>query len=473
MSIKSQKFALLCALLTTMVLVFSVTAGAQERPYEGVSLNIALPAGYTESPPILDALNAAAEELGTIINVSWYSVDELRDKLLVDFIGGTPAWDIVFVHSPSRGQWVEMGLITPIGQWIEENPELVDENLLDFEDYYDISIQNYTYNDVWIGPPLFVTGVAMFYRTDLFEHPEEQENFLAEYGYELVAPETYEQFRDVSEFFTRRAGEQLVGETLTADFYGTTQSNRPTAFLWHEFVNYLMAFGADNIYDPETMMPTFNSPEAIEAGEYYVSLAPFNPPGHMTMVSGEATSMFADGSVAVNIEYFLRAIDMCFDPEKSNIHDRIDFTLLPSVEGVEGREHAAHFGGNCISLFGLSNNKEAAYKTIELAFSAQVMKELFLEKYAPYGWIPPRPSILEDPEVIDAVPFMEETVERILDPDYVYYFELPALPEYFAAIDICGAALSSALAGEVDVETAFNQAQVELEDLFYQAGYIQ
>ncbi|NLJ04841.1 MAG: extracellular solute-binding protein, partial [Exilispira sp.] len=316
-------------------------------------------------------------------------------------------------------------------------------------------------------------GVAMHYRKDLFDHPEEKENFLTKYGYELKVPETYDQFRDVAEFFTRKAGEKLAGKTLTADFYGTSHSNKPTAFLWYDFVNYLMAFGADNIYDPETLKPTFNSPEAIAAGKYYVSLVPFLPPGHMTMSSGESTAMFAEGSVAMIIEYFQRVIDMGFNPEKSKVFDKIDFGLCPSVQGIEGREHAAHFGGNCISLYGLSANKEAAYKTIELAFSAPIIKKVFLEKYTPYGWIPPRPSVLEDPESIAAVPLMKNITKRLLDPENVYYFEMPTLPEYYASIDICGAALSSALAGETDVETAFNKAQEELEELFYQAGYIQ
>src|SRR3546814_14404668 len=33
-------------------------------------------------------------------------------------------------------------------------------------------------------------------------------------------PETYEQYRDVAEFFTRKAGEKVAGETLDNDIYG-------------------------------------------------------------------------------------------------------------------------------------------------------------------------------------------------------------------------------------------------------------
>lgn len=444
----------------------------KEKPYQGVPLRIALVAGFTECPPLLDALIEASKELGTEIKAAQYSFDELHDKLLVDYVGGNPAWDIVFVHVGSRAKWVESGLITPIGKWTDEHPDLVNADLLAIDDFYDISIKNYTYKGTWLGPSLYVTGVTLFYRTDLFNHPTEQKNFKARYGYELGPPETYKQFRDVAEFFTRKKGEVLAGKILESDFYGTAHSNKPVGFLWHDFVNYLMAFGADNIYDPQTLRPTFSSPEAIAAGKYFISLAPFLPPGHMSMTSGQSTSMFAQGYVAMIVEYFLRCTEMVLNPEQSKVSDKVDFTLLPSVEGVQGRKHAAHFGGNCVALYSLSPNKEAAYKTIELAFSRRIQKKVLLEKYAPFGWVPPRPSVLGDPEVQRAVPWLRAAVSKLLAPEDIYYFELPALPEYFHAMDIAGGALSKALAGEADVETAFNEAQLELENLFKKAGYI-
>ena len=41
------------------------------------------------------------------------------------------------------------------------------------------------------------------YRKDLFENPDEQAAFMAKYGYELAVPETWDQLRDIAEFFTR------------------------------------------------------------------------------------------------------------------------------------------------------------------------------------------------------------------------------------------------------------------------------
>src|SRR5688572_33205806 len=41
------------------------------------------------------------------------------------------------------------------------------------------------------------------YRKDLFENPDEMAAFEAEYGYALAVPQTWEELRDIAEFFTR------------------------------------------------------------------------------------------------------------------------------------------------------------------------------------------------------------------------------------------------------------------------------
>jgi multiple sugar transport system substrate-binding protein len=466
-----RKLGMLVVALVLSVAVSS-PAGAGQKKYEGVTLKIMLPDGFTESKPVYDILVEAGKVLGTEVKVSWYSMDELHDKALMDFTAGNKAWDILLVHSPSRGQWADMGVIEPLGKYIAEHPDVVDKTKLALDDYYDISIRSYTHKGVWLGPALYVTGVALFYRTDLFNHPDEQKNFKAKYGYELKEPATYKEFRDIAEFFTRKKGQTLAGKVLTSDFYGTSHSDKHVGFLWHDFFNYLMAFGADDVYDPKTMRPTINSPQAIAAGNFMVSLVPFMPPGHLNFTSGESTAVFAEGSVAMIVEYFLRCTDMVMNPAKSKVADKVDFMVLPSVPGVKGREHAAHHGGNVLGLYGLSANKEAAYKTIELAFSREIMRKVYLEKYVPYGWIPPRPSILNDPEIQKRVPWMKPALTKLMERKDIYYTEQAALPEYFNAIDSVGSALQKAMSGRTTVEKGFNEAQKEIEALFKKAGYI-
>jgi ABC-type glycerol-3-phosphate transport system substrate-binding protein len=100
------------------------------------------------------------------------------------------------------------------------------------------------------------------------------------------------------------------------------------------------------------------------------------------------------------------------------------------------------------------------------------MRKVYLEKYVPYGWIPPRPSILNDPEVQRRVPWMKPALAKLMQRKDIFYFELSALPEYFSAIDSAGSALHKALAGTITVEKGFAEAQKEAEAVFKKAGYI-
>ena len=46
--------------------------------------------------------------------------------------------------------------------------------------------------------------MGLVYRRDLFDDPKEKAAFKGKYGYDLAAPATYDQLRDIAEFFTRR-----------------------------------------------------------------------------------------------------------------------------------------------------------------------------------------------------------------------------------------------------------------------------
>jgi len=306
----------------------------------------------------------------------------------------------------------------------------------------------------------------------LFNDPIEKAAFQKKYGYILNPPATYAEFRDMAEFFTRKKGELLMGKPLDADFYGTVQANKPPSFLWYRFVNFLIAFGANDIYDPVTMRPTMSDKAAVDAVKYYVSLGKFQPPGNLNMAGGEAVSLFAAGGVAMLIDYFERVTGIALNPNTSKVHDKVDFTVLPSQRGVPNRPHAAHAGGNAVAIYSLSQHKDAAYKVLELASTRQIEKKVLREKYPYGGWVPPRISLMRDPELQKQYPWMKRALTDLLLRKDIYYFQLSQIPEYYACIDIVGTQISKALAGEQSAEAATTEAQRQLEVLFKQAGYL-
>ncbi len=72
------------------------------------------------------------------------------------------------------------------------------------------------------------------YRRDLFEDREQRAAFREKYGYELAVPITYEQLRDMAEFFTRPE-QNLYGLATygSEDYDGCTSA----------FNNILWSFG--------------------------------------------------------------------------------------------------------------------------------------------------------------------------------------------------------------------------------------
>ncbi len=460
---------LVCIL--TMVCIVFVFAGheskAKEKPYAGITLNWALwhapgSDGYAALAPEIE------KEMGIKLKIAWYTVDGLHRKLMIDYAGGVKTWDITMVDNKDTLPFVSRGMITPIGKYLTD-PSIADPDF-DFQDYLPLA-RKMVVSDGTLGPegtiwglPIELCNVAIAYRTDLFNNPIEKKAFREQYGYDLKPPETYQQFYDIAKFFARKKGQTLVGKVLDGDFYGASHSLKPGNFFFHDYYGYLKAFGAD-IYDSETMMPEWDSPQNIAAMKFLISLKPFMPPDVDSITSGHSTGLFVDGKVAMIIEFTERVIFLALDPQKSNIVGKWNFALCPSVPG-SGRSHAAYAYTNSMCIYSLSEKKEAAYKFLERLFSKEIEKRILLEQHT----VPLRRSILEDPEVHKQIPEVR-LVTKLIGPE-VYAFTVPRIAEFEEILDILTPSLSESFAGMKTVEDSFNEAQKRLVDLFKRVGYL-
>ena len=90
--------------------------------------------------------------------------------------------------------------------------------------------------------PINQDSMGLVYRKDLFEDPKEMEAFKAKYGYELAPPKTYDELRDIAEFFTR-PDKNLYGIAT----YGSKDYDAVTS----PFDGVLWSFGGE-LWDPAT-----------------------------------------------------------------------------------------------------------------------------------------------------------------------------------------------------------------------------
>jgi multiple sugar transport system substrate-binding protein len=307
--------------------------------------------------------------------------------------------------------------------------------------------------------------VAFFYRSDLFGNPEERTAFKKEYGYELKPPETYDQFRDVAKFFTRKKGSTLAGKVLESDFYGTVHSGKPTFFLWNKYISYMKAWGG-RVYDPKTMMPEWNSPKNLAAAEFVRSIASYMPPNWLAMSSGESAALFVEGRAATTIEFQDRMFPMATDKEKSKIIDKWDYLPLPSVSG-SAIKHATLLNVNLMGIYALSKNKEAAYKLLERVSLTDMQKRKLADYFSP----PTRKSVLADAQFAGTLPAWLKKSTAFGAGD-VSLFTYDRIPQYMQVVDLAGLSLAEAFAGQKTVKQALDEGQAKLVKLFKEVGYL-
>ena len=133
------------------------------------------------------------------------------------------AYDIVSVDTKWAREWSASGYTVPLQDLAMAFEPEGAEAFADFlSPYYDALKEMLTYRGKLHALPYANYTMGLHYRRDLFGHPDEKANFLAQYGYALRPPRTLPELLDIAKFFTRPPGEKLAGHILEESFYGVT-----------------------------------------------------------------------------------------------------------------------------------------------------------------------------------------------------------------------------------------------------------
>jgi multiple sugar transport system substrate-binding protein len=304
------------------------------------------------------------------------------------------------------------------------------------------------------------------YRKDLFSDASERHAFKAKYGYDLAPPRTYKALLDIARFFTRRKGQTLAGKPLDEDFYGTVVASKK-GFVFSRYMDILVGFGANLLYDAKTMRPSWNSPESVSALKYYVDLYKTMPADAQTMTGG-MSARFAAGGRSATIVHFLDLMYSSFeDPKASKVVGKFGYVLLPTQ--VASRPHATAADANGIGVYALSEHKAEAFKLLANTLSADGIKAAVLKYYPEFPSM--RRSILNDPQVIRTRPALYRAM-GLITSEKVYLFALPEIREWAQLVDVASDSILEAATGQKSVEQAASEGQNRMVDIFKRAGYI-
>lgn len=356
------------------------TTAPAAKPAEKVTINWSTIAGF-----YTDAMSAIVKDFEAKypnVKVNVVNIDnaQLYDKQVIEMVGKTGAYDVVTLETAEKASFAENGYILPMDDYIKANAAAVK-----YEDVAPILADMTTRykGKVW-GLPYYTYTAGMFYRADLWEDATEKAAFKAKYGYDLIPPETWEQHRDMAEFFTRKSGEKLKGQTLTKNFYGVGLMAGRFQEIQDELAAFLWGWGGDFIKNDGT--PGVNDEVGKKAIKWYVEkLLPFAPPAALTVTYDGVMNQMQDGQIAMTAGFFLDQWPNAVNTEKK----------VPGAKmGVkEAPLKKAYIGGFLLAVASGSKHQKEAMDLVAYIGGPEAQK-----KFASMGGTTTRMSILTAPE---------------------------------------------------------------------------
>jgi multiple sugar transport system substrate-binding protein len=416
--------------------------GDASKPYKGVTIRL-----IGEDYPPLQAIGKMKHDFekstGIKVEVELYEAEAVLQKINFDLNSKAGRYDLIIQVYFDMGRLVTRGQVRPLVDFLS-NPLLHNPAFKPEDDLFPVWKTMGWYEGKPYGYPMMVLTMYTWHRRDLFDDPKEKQAFKAKYGYDLAVPNDWKQYRNIAEFFTRP----------DQGLYGTLIQGKKHMALWQEYINFLYSFGGAimDTKDPSKYGPiVINSPEAIEATEYYKSLLKFSPPDALNFTWDDALALMQQGKVAMCLMW----TDSTYaleDPQQSKVAGKMAYAMSP--EGKAGRVH--QIGGQSYYIPVTSKNPEAAYLFIEWMLQAD--NQIRQQKL---GGASARKSTYNDPEVLN-LPWTSASIAAL---NHTHPAMLYTIPESLQIGDVIQLAISDALADRKRVKESLDWAAVEIKKI--------
>ena len=384
------------------------------------------------------------KETGIQVAVNQIPLASYQERVFQEFGGNETQFDIVIGDSQWIGRGATKGLYEELSAWLPTVVELdsIHPRAARYLCEYPEG------SGRWYAAPCETDAIGLAYRKDWFEDPKEREAFKARFGRELSVPETWEEFRDVAQFF-QRPDEKRYGCALP--------SGRQYDSLTMGFQNLLWAFGGKwHAEGSNQVVGHLNTPETAAALEFFAELVRLGPRGAENLDYGEVLEAFQNGSTAMLCNYFA-----FFPSIHATLGDKVGFAVVPG----KGGRRAASLGGQ-----GLSISTKIAPERKELAkkFIAWFLKRPVQEQWItkPAGFTA-NTAILASPAFRAQTPYnapFADSIDTMRD-----FWNVPVFNEL---LNVTQKLLGKAIDGEMKAKEALDQLAVEKERILKEAGLL-
>ncbi len=398
------------------------------------------PANYLQ-----ELCNIYTKETGIQVNVETTPWSDFQTKTFNELAAHGDAYDIVVGDSQWLGRGATQGHYVELTDFIKKynvDKTMLPATIVAYAEYPKGS------GRYW-AVPLEGDADGWAYRKDKFEDPKEKAAFKAKYGYELKVPETWDQLRDIAEFFYRP----------DENFYGCaiyTQKDYDAITMGVE--NVLWAWGADlGDYKTYRVKGILNSPDGIAALEFYKELYKFCPPDWGNAFFMDDNQAITQGLAAMSMNYFA-FFPALANPEMNKYADVTGFFANP--RGPKGRYAA--LGGQGASIITYSKKKDLAFDWLKWFIKPETQ-----EKWAELGGYSCDKKTLSSEKFLNATPYNRAFMETM-----AMVKDFWAVPEYAELLEVSQRYWHEyVVAGTITAKQAMDSIAEEWEKIFEKAGY--
>ncbi len=361
----------------------------------------------------------AADEI-TLCWAAWDPANALRElskdfttktgiEMKFEFVPWTNFADRFLNELNSRGklcdlmigdsQWIGGG--ATYGHYVKLN-DFFNKEGISMDDFLPATV--YAYSTWPKGSPNYYALPAMgdalgwVYRKDWFSRPEIRAAFRSRYGRDLAVPETWDELKQVAEFFQGREidGKKVYGAAIYTERGSEGITMGVTAAL------YSWGFQYQNPNKPYDMRGYVNSKNAVEGLEFYKSLYECcTPPGHADAYMVANLDAYKSGQVAMQMNWF--AFFPGIDKDEVVGGGKSGFFVNPRQKVA-----ASTLGGQGISVVSYSDKKDQALEYIKWFATPDVQA-----KWWALGGYSCHNSVLQDPGFAATQPFAADFLKAM------------------------------------------------------------
>lgn len=297
-------------------LVCSAAAFAQDKPFEGVTVNVITQTGAIQEP-LQRRAPEFTEKTGAKINVIAVPFSDLYQKVLTDWASGTNSVDAAVFAPQWMVDYIAGGYLEDLTQRIADDPDIQQDDVgaffRDFSEKYD-------------GKNYMVTLDGdfhmMYYRSDVLE----------EAG--LKPPTTWDEYLEVAKAVN---GKDMNGDG-TPDFGSCIAKKRNAQSYW--FVTDVVGSMTQSkgtsqgtFFNTADMTPLVDNEAFRKALDFLEESTKYGPPDELNLDVSDTRPLFASGRCALNLDWG-DVGTISIDPNQSKVMGKWGAAVMPGSKEV-------------------------------------------------------------------------------------------------------------------------------------------